>query len=523
MAASFLRESGVWGPYVLRCVSSKAWLGGAQHCMCRVRVLHQRQTSLHLVRTAASVSLKQGDALTDAASKEDGSKMVQPVLQVADPEDLYRERYIPITRRSIIRLLMEQEEFLTAEEKKKFDDFALALDSAIVNKYHSILQQLKMLFDPINPDKDTVQTRKVSRRERLDNEFWLLQQLEDVMERANFHELEKSQVLKFLAEHEAQEGVRVSVNPDRYDILRFWVLGLEQPEPEPSLLQKLVSRALGKRPKPSVEYYKRVVVAIRLKKDSKLMLKAFKEIPVNSLEMVLPDGTIRMNTMDKGILASSVFIATVGLVAKVVTVLASMNFDWTLVVTLVTGAIGVRAWTTYKNRRNAYLVDVSRTLYFKNVANNRGLLALLVDRAEDESFKEALLAYTFLLTSRPQPLKGKVKATSGVPAELGGLSDAALESKVEQWIDAKTGVCLEFESSEAVRLLKSFGILSESTDKLTVLPLDAALRCLPITPQSLIARSSEADITEGYDRDEYLETEHEYKEEEKRSSRFGWL
>nr|KAG5707520.1 hypothetical protein BaRGS_012024 [Batillaria attramentaria] len=313
---------------------------------------------------------------------------------------------------------MEEENFLNEEEKKKFEDFALALDSAIVNKYHGILQELKILFDPINPDKDTVQTRQWSRREKLDNEFWLLQRLEDIMERANFHELEKSQVNQYLAEHESREGVRVSVNPDRYDILRFWVLGRENPDPEPTLLQKLINRILRRQPKRSVEYYKRVVVAIRLKKDSKLLLKAFKEIPVHNLEMLLPDGTIRMSTMDKSVLTASVFIATAGVVAKIVTVLASLQVDWMLLLTLVTGAIGVRAWTTYKNRRNAYLVDASRTLYFKNVANNRGLLTLLVDRAEDESFKEALLTYTFLLTTRPPSVKGKASSQQ-LPAQLG--------------------------------------------------------------------------------------------------------
>jgi hypothetical protein len=98
-----------------------------------------------------------------------------------------------------------------------------------------------------------------------------------------------------------------------------------------------------------------------------------------------------------------------------------------------------------------------------------------------------------------------------------------LEQRVEQWIAKKTGVRLEFESDEAVDLLKHFGVLSKTGDILHVLPLDSALRCLPITPQSLIARSAEADLKEGYDRDEYLETEHEYKEEEKRSRRFGWF
>ena len=42
---------------------------------------------------------------------------------------------------------MEQERFFSEEEKKKFEDFALALDSAIVNKYHGVLQELKVGFD----------------------------------------------------------------------------------------------------------------------------------------------------------------------------------------------------------------------------------------------------------------------------------------------------------------------------------------------------------------------------------------
>ena len=95
---------------------------------------------------------------------------------------------------------------------------------------------------------------------------------------------------------------------------------------------------------------------------------------------------------------------------------------------------------------------------------------------------------------------------------------------MEEWVKNKTGVTgLEFDSSEGIHILKSFGLLNESNGKLHVLPLEAALRCLPITPQSLVARALEADLHEGYDRNMYLETEHEYKEEEKRTSRYGWF
>ncbi|KAK6185030.1 hypothetical protein SNE40_007356 [Patella caerulea] len=496
-----------------------------------VRILNEKKCLSYFQNLIHQPRLKVTRSLSSAvtASSEEGGKggkqdgiAVSPEEEVPTEEQLYRERYIPITRRSVIRHIMEEEEFLTEEEKKKFEDFALALDSALVNKYHGILQELKSLFDPINPDKDTIQTRKWNRRERLDNEFWLLERLQDIMEKANFHELSKNTINTALSDHEAREGVRVSVNPLKYDILRFWALGREIPEQKFNLYEQFLSKVTRKPARKPIEYYKRVVVAIRLKKDQKLMLKAFKEVPVNALEMLLPDGTIKMSTMDKGILTTSAFIASVGIVAKLVTVLADMNIDWTLILTALTGIIGIRAWTVYNNRKNKYLVDVSRTLYYKNIANNRGLLTLLVDRAEDESFKEALLTYAFLLTKR-SPSVRSLPSIQQKPAELGGITALTVEKSVEKWLQSKTGVVLDFDSSEAVVLLKNFGLLSESADKLHVLSLDAAFRNLPQKPQSIVARALEVDISEGYDRDEYLETEKEYAEEEKKSNKYGWF
>ena len=167
-----------------------------------------------------------------------------------------------------------------------------------------------------------------------------------------------------------------------------------------------------------LEYFKRVVVAVRLKKDDKLLLKAFKEVPANALEQLLPDGKVLMTKFDKGVIAASGAIALTGVLAKVVTWLAHMHVEWTLILTGVTGLVGIQAWTTYKNRHLSYVNDHSRMLYFKNIANNRGLLTLLVDRAEDEIFKETLLTYTFLLTSRPPSTMDK-DSSEHLPAELG--------------------------------------------------------------------------------------------------------
>lgn len=147
---------------------------------------------------------------------------------------------------------------------------------------------------------------------------------------------------------------------------------------------------------PHPDYYRRLIVALRLKGETKLVLKGFKDIPTDALEMLLPDCRIKLNHLDKGIITASISIAITGVVAKTLTTLVELNFQWSFVTALILSLIAIRIWTVYKNRKNSYLVKLSQMLYYKNLANNRSLLTLLVDRAEDESFKEAMLIYTFL-------------------------------------------------------------------------------------------------------------------------------
>lgn len=210
----------------------------------------------------------------------------------------------------------------------------------------------------------------------------------------------------------------MSVNIEKYDILNFWALGKEKPQLNLEWYEKLRYHLTFQSLPQSEEYFKRVVVAVRLKRDDKLILKAFKEVPVNSMEKLLPDGKIKMSRLDKTIMSTTIGLVFTGIVAKFLALIAHVYVEWTVLLALVAGLTATRAWTVYKNRTNAYLGELSRMLYFRNIANNRGLLTLLVDRAEDELFKEALLAYTFLLTNRP-PSERSAASTEQDPENLG--------------------------------------------------------------------------------------------------------
>ena len=267
---------------------------------------------------------------------------------------------------------------------------------------------LQSLYDPLNPDKETMAFGNMSKNEKLDNEFWLLQKLSGLLDKAHFYELPKSIIDKALEEHAAYEGVMVSVDTSKYDVLRFWVLGEDTTNFElSSVIERLKyysKRLMGKVPE-AIPRYKRVVVAVRTKKESKLMLKAFKDIPRNSLEYLLPEGRIRMKRTDKGVIATTMFIALTSGALKFASSLSQYQVPFSYIAGLITCLVALRAWNAYKNKRNSYLLSLSKLLYFKTVANNRALLALIVDRAEDETFKSTLVAYTFL-RAMTKPVEG---------------------------------------------------------------------------------------------------------------------
>lgn len=79
---------------------------------------------------------------------------------------------------------------------------------------------MQHLYDPLDPDKDTLAQHRLTRNEELDHEFWLLRQLGRVLEKANFQRLPHHMICEEMREHDTNEGVRVSVNVNSYDTLQ---------------------------------------------------------------------------------------------------------------------------------------------------------------------------------------------------------------------------------------------------------------------------------------------------------------
>lgn len=342
---------------------------------------------------------------------------------------------------------------------------------------------MQLLYDNLDPDKDTFQTRDLSKKEVLDQEYWLLEKVEKLLDKANYYQIPPYKFADLLKEHDS-DGVSIFVDPNNYEMLKIWTRGIESRKRSNwERLKSYFNIFVDRRKDPRIvdpEYtvYSRVFVAVRSRSSKKLHLKVFKEVPCNKLEHLLPDGKIKMSRFDKQFLASSVVLGGCLLASRSVPMLADMKVQWTYIGVGLAGVIGARAWIGYKNKRNQYLANLASTLYYRTVANNRGVLTLLTDRAQDEEFKEALLAYAFLLSPRNRRGIPGTEHTSAPP--LYDTPDS-LKSRIEEWLLKRFSLNnIHFDIDDALHKLDIMGLLvRQKNGKLTVRNIEEALSILP--------------------------------------------
>jgi hypothetical protein len=122
------------------------------------------------------------------------------------------------------------------------------------------------------------------------------------------------------------------------------------------------------------------------------------------------------------------------------------------------GSFGAHQWLKYQRKALRYLVAIKDSIYFRNINNNAGVFDALVGAAEEQEFKEAGLAYRFLLAE---------------PADT-----ESLDGKVEVWLKAKFGVDVDFEVDDGLAKLERYGLLTRVGNRLSVPPIAEALHRL---------------------------------------------
>ncbi|XP_058136501.1 transmembrane protein 143 [Dasypus novemcinctus] len=375
-----------------------------------------------------------------AAKMGDYRKMWNPT-EPRDWAQQYRERFIPFSKEQLLRLLI-QEFHSSPTEKAALEEFSAHVDFCTLYHYHHILDRLQALYDPINPDRETLDQPLLTDSQRLSNEQEVLQALEPLLAQANFSPLSEDALAYALVVHHPQDEVQVTINLDQYVYMHFWALGQRVGQMP---LKSSVGSKRGfftRSPPAERRYFKRVVLAARTKRGH-LVLKSFKDTPLEGLEQLLPELKVRTSVLQRALLNLTLVVSGVVVFVNVgMVVLSDLKVATSLLLLIFAVFMGLRASKMFGQRRSAQALELAHMLYYRSTSNNSELLSALALRAQAEHAKEALLAHSFL---------ARLPGGARRPPEETSLW---LQSEVENWLLSQSGCDVAFNGTRALAHLQ---------------------------------------------------------------------
>lgn len=169
-------------------------------------------------------NLGRSRALSSLQAKMGEYRKMRNLTEPRDWAQQYRERFIPFSKEQLLRLLT-QEFHSSPVEKAAFEEFSSHVDFCTLFHYHHVLSRLQALYDPINPDRESLDQPLLTDPQRLSNEQEVLRALEPLLAQANFSPLSEDVLAYALVVHHPQDEVQVTINLDQYIYMQFWALG----------------------------------------------------------------------------------------------------------------------------------------------------------------------------------------------------------------------------------------------------------------------------------------------------------
>jgi hypothetical protein len=392
------------------------------------------------------------------------------------------DRFIPFTKSDVIEMCLKDAQ-LTQAEANGFRDFCRILEALFHFEFHARLEKLKACFGPFNPDADTRRIFNIAESEKKNLQKQLVAELTAILDAANFEKVTAEDLQQALGE-ESLFQIRLEVDFDDFEDVIFFRRGK-------SIKEETLVKLFGLRKKKfQFTNYERVAIYIKFKEkpyfDSQdrknlyfepgsTIIKLFHNVPKADLEMLFPNSKVRMKTIDKIIIGvpaavSGIIVLVTKLGASLLLVGSVLSFwlgfkdeevqikqQHLIALGAGLGTLGgflFRQVNKYKNRKIKFMKALSDNLYFKNLDNNAGVFYHLIDAAEEEEFKEAVLAYYFLLTTKEALTKNE------------------LDHRIENWLAERWDCHIDFEIGDAVGKLK----------RLELIEVDAGhLRCVPLS------------------------------------------
>ena len=412
-----------------------------------------------------------------------------PRAPVLGPLGEAREKFLPLTRRALIERLTAPELWPSgvSVEARRFFRY---LDFWRQQSYVARLSELEQTYEPFSPDSDLLVTRIFSTEERLIMQKRLVVQVRALLANANFTEIKSDQIEIIAAG--SFYGLDLQLELSIFDEVAVFYRGSATRTASKRTARKLF---LWKQ-EFDLPIFRRLCVLFKLKPfdvrvhevmqqqncDRKsaeryvrklrsalppgtssdyVYLKLFKNIPHHDLEMVFPNTRVKFRLTDKvkfGVTAGSgLGMGVVGALSKLAVAVTPFGMAGAA---LAFSGVAARQVSNFVGQRNKYLVTMAQNLYFHAMADNRGVLTLLADRAAEEDVKEEMLLYAVLAKQR---------------ANVRELDD--IDGAIERYLRDTYGFDADFDIDEALKRLMDDGIVKQLPDGTldTLPPREAAL------------------------------------------------
>jgi len=380
-------------------------------------------------------------------------------------------------------------------------DVMKLLGALLHHEAHAELEGLKALYDPLDPDAPP------SRRDVSVRAFEAFEaELNEALARANFTEVDPDTVqsrdatkrltgLSIKPSAAGTRRVRFFARGARHETieLRRW-FGLKRETLDVQTMNDVVvlvgfkaeDEAAAREDRKALKRMRRGV------RQGAALVKHFRSVAGPELVTLHPGAKPSMRARDQAMLAGPAVVAGVPVLLNlwpaltvIFAVLAAYfgaqgvieENELKRALAAVSGLVAVGAFVMrqrlkYEAQTLRYQKQLADTVYFRNIANNTGVLDLLIGAGEEQDTKEAFLAYSVL-------------RREGRP-----LAKAELDNFCETFLRETFALEIDFEIHDALSKLERLGLVTHESETYSAAAPDEALAKLDAAWDGLFSFSA---------------------------------
>lgn len=381
------------------------------------------------------------------------------------------EPYIPVPSDDLLHYLVSREE-MAPSTVEGFRTVCRTIGKVLHHRRHSLHEAVELHYAPLDPDRDTRLLRRCQQDTGTKAAEELSQRMHSVLRAAHYTPLPRSAVASVVGQS-SQWGVPLHVDFDLFEHLIVYARGDVNGSRMLRRWQNLWRQEMVE-----VPLFQRVVVLFKLRPDCRMdddvlpehvHLRLFKNVPKQDVDMLLPGTRVRISWID----GTRILVPTLGgigvtiwKIAKIALLFAALSlYTAAVLIALIAAACGyvVRTVVSYLQTKNRYMLNLTRSLYYQKLDTNAGVLYRILEEAEQQEWRESILAYYALLTaSEPMSLR-------------------RMKRRVERMLREAISVEIDFKADEAVAKLRDWNlVIAEENGSLRAAPPDEALRQLDL-------------------------------------------